>query len=66
MESAKWFCGLVTKHNQKKLEGNSSFFSFHLKRLFENLENLVTKSPLYGIIEKKYVLENTHGDNNGL
>ena len=65
MESAKWFCGLVTKHNQKKLEGNSSFFSFHLKRLFENLENLVTKSPHYDIIEKKVCIGEHHGDYNG-
>lgn len=41
------------------------FFVSHWGRLFENLENLVTKSSHYGIIEKKYVLENTHGDNNG-
>ena len=27
-------CGLVTKHNQKKLEGDSSFFSFVFKMSF--------------------------------
>lgn len=42
-----------------------AFLVSYLRCLFENLENLVTKSHHYGIIEKKYVLENTHGDNNG-
>ena len=46
-------------------DGQTKFYEYYLKRVFENLENLVTKSPHYGIIEKKYVLENTHGDNNG-
>ena len=59
---------LWTSHEsiiRKKLEGASGFLVSYLRCLFENLENLVTKSHHYGIIEKKYVLENTHGDNNG-
>ncbi len=59
---------LWTSHealSEKSWKVLPAFLVSYLRCLFENFENLVTKSSHYGIIEKKYVLENTHGDNNG-